>query len=223
MESPHAHFQVPAQICGDGQEFVNTQPSPTNTLNSSRNGNVLLDLMHKQTEILEKLSLNRTAASTHSDSSPHFTASRAPEPYRLNSDINIWLSLFDTYMNMSNVPDRLKASFLLQHIGTDTYGKIIKCGWPRQTFENYILLTGAIRGKFEIVESLVVLRNKFSSAQRNLEESCSNYADRIRDLLARAYPGSDFRTLEQILVNQFMKGLKLPRATEALMLDLPRI
>ena len=64
-------------------------------------------------------------------------------------------------------------------------------------------------------------RTQFVVADRGQTESVVNFLDRLRDLLKRAYTDSDIKALEPLLVNQFTPGLKLPKASEALILEPP--
>ena len=67
----------------------------------------------------------------------------------------------------------------------------------------------------------MLYRTQFAVAERGQTESAVNFLDRLRDLLKRGYPDSDIKALEPLLVNQFTRGLKLPKASEALILEPP--
>ena len=67
----------------------------------------------------------------------------------------------------------------------------------------------------------MLYRTQFAVAERGQSESAVNFLDWMRDLLKRGYPDSDIKALEPLLVNQFTRGLKLPKASEALILEPP--
>ena len=67
----------------------------------------------------------------------------------------------------------------------------------------------------------MLYRTQFAVAERGQSESAVNFLDWMRDLLKRGYPDSDIKALEPLLVNQFTRGLKLPKASEALILETP--
>ena len=56
----------------------------------------------------------------------------------------------------------LKASYLLHFLGVEIFQIISHCGWPKETFENYHILTEALRQKFGKIEPPFILRENYS-------------------------------------------------------------
>ena len=67
----------------------------------------------------------------------------------------------------------------------------------------------------------MIYHSQFAVAQRAGGESVVNFLDRLRDLFKRGYPDCDIKRLEPLLVKQFTRGLKLPKASEAVILERP--
>ena len=67
----------------------------------------------------------------------------------------------------------------------------------------------------------MLYRTQFAMGERGQTESAVNFLDRLRDLLKRGYPDSDIKALEPLLVNQFTRGLNLPKESEARILEPP--
>ena len=67
----------------------------------------------------------------------------------------------------------------------------------------------------------MLYRSQFIVAERAERESAVNFLDRLRDLLKRGYPETDVKGLEPLLVNQFTRGLKVAKASEALIVEPP--
>ena len=104
--------------------------------------------MQNQVHILEKLEKSISARPVHRDSVEVCLALPQPEPYRTCNEINAWLALFESYCSAEHVPCELKASYLLHCLGLEIFQIISHCGWPKETFENYHILTEALRQKF---------------------------------------------------------------------------
>ena len=64
-------------------------------------------------------------------------------------------------------------------------------------------------------------RSQFTVAERAENESAVNFVDRLRNLLKRGYLETDFKGLEPLMANQIRRGLKLAKASEALILEPP--
>ena len=104
--------------------------------------------MENQLLILEKLEKSISALPVNRDSVEVCPALPQPEPYRTCNEINAWLALFESYSSAAHVPFELKASYLLHFLGVEIFQIISHCGWPKETFENYHILTEALRQKF---------------------------------------------------------------------------
>ena len=172
-------------------------------------------ILEKQGQILEKL------ADTSRATAVKPVVPKPPEQYKLKADIRSWLSQFDTYLSLTRVEDSNKAQYLLTNLSSEAYEQVSKAQWPSDTLSDYAKLKDALKLKFGPSENQMIYRSQFAVAERAGGESAVNFLDRLRDLLKRGYPDCDLKGLEPLLVNQFTRGLKLPKASEALILEPP--
>ena len=172
-------------------------------------------ILGKKGQILEKLA-DTTRATAVKPVVP-----KPPEQYKLKADIRSWLSQFDTYLSLTRVEESNKAQYLLTNLSSKAYEQVSKAQWPAETLSEYNKLKEALKLKFGTSENPMLFRSQFTVAERAEKESAVNFLDGLRDLLKRGYPETDVEGLEPLLLNQFTRGLKLAKASEALILEPP--
>ena len=99
----HVRFQLPTDVPGNEQGPDQARPPSVASTTESATGQSFLELMKRQTEIIEKLSISNVSSSAGPDHSPRPPTVHAPDAYKPQEDINAWLYMFDTYVSKCNI------------------------------------------------------------------------------------------------------------------------
>ena len=169
-------------------------------------------ILKKQGQSLEKLADTTLARSVTR------VVAKPPEQYKIKADIRSWISQIDTYLSLTRVEESNQAHYLLANLRSEAY-QVSRAQWNSDNLADYGELKDALKLKFGPSENPMIYRSQFAVAERTGGQSAVNFLDRFRDPLKRGYPDCDGKGLEPQLVNQFTRGLKLPKATEALTLE----
>jgi hypothetical protein len=144
---------------------------------------------------------------------------RPPKNFMLNMDFDSWLEQFHTFATLAKVPDDLLKLSLLNLMDAPALAAIqlLKLS-DTLSFETFV---SKISERFEKCDILEYKR-KFGSCSQDPDERLEDFADKIRRLAAKAFPRAEEETIEELMIDSFIKGVILStELREKLLLEDP--
>ena len=186
---------VPASVAGhcDSSSVIvtphahcNTNTSPSNMLNANTAAN--------QTRSHDAFSSNKVVKL------PSFTGNG-------NDNWKIWYSRFTQVANLNNWDDATRLSELMQRL-QGTAAEFAFDEIPQAILSNFHSLVNELGLRFQSVETNKTFRVQFGKRAQRIGESVEDYSAELKRIYDKAYPGRNPEMRRQLLLQQFLSGLR---------------
>ena len=119
----------------------------------------------------------------------------------------VWFSRFTTVANLNNwdVPTRL--SELVQKL-QGTAADFVFDEIPSEILGNFQSLVHELSLRFQTVETNKTFRAQFGKRTQRIGESVEDYCAELKRIYDKAYPGRNPEMRQQLLLQQFLNGLR---------------
>ena len=190
-------------------------PSDTSELRNHTRGAVprLAKLDEHHTVFNPSVTNIRNTNAAANTSGPH-------EAFSHNSDVklpvfsgnsseswNVWFSRFTTVANLNNWDEPTRLSELVQKLqGTAAY--FVFDELPQEIVCNFKSLVHELSLRFQTVETNRTFRAQFGKRTQRIGESVEDYCAELKRIYDKAYPGRNPEMRQQLLLQQFLNGLR---------------
>ena len=119
----------------------------------------------------------------------------------------VWFSRFSTVANLNNWNDSTRLSELLQRLH-GTAAEFVFDEIPSEIIGNFQSLVHELSLRFQTVETNKTFRAQFGKRTQRIGESVENYCAELKRIYDKAYPGRNTEMRHQLLLQQFLNGLR---------------
>ena len=197
---------IPGNLCG---------PSDTPELRNHTRGAVpRLAKLHEHHTVFNPSVTNiRNTNAAANTSGPH-------EAFSSNSGVKlpvfsgnsseswkVWFSRFSTVANLNNWDDSTRLSELLQRLH-GTAAEFVIDEIPSEIIGNFQSFVHELSLRFQTVETNKTFRAQFGKRAQRIGESVEDYCAELKRLYDKAYPGRNPEMRQQLLLQQFLNGLR---------------
>ena len=196
----------PGDVCG---------PSDMSELRNHTRGAVprLAKLDEHHTVFIPSVTNIKNTNAAANTSGPH-------EAFSHNSDVKlpvfsgnsseswkVWFSRFTTVANLNNWDEPTRLSELVQKLqGTAAY--FVFDELPQEIVCNFQSLVHELSLRFQTVETNKTFRAQFGKRTQRVGESVEDYCAELKRIYDKAYPGRNLEMRRQLLLQQFLNGLR---------------
>ena len=160
------------------------------------------DLIKAMTEAF-KLSVDKPSTS-NSDSIGRNIYLTQPKPYSLGQNFKVWLSQFDEYSKLTDIPEQKKKAFMITLLDQPAYRAVQLLRIPESTSYQEFLE----RITFDSGKSTEDYKMILRARQQNASEDIEADADNLLELAENAYPDADNRFKEELEKDRFLEGVR---------------
>ena len=119
----------------------------------------------------------------------------------------MWFSRFSTVANLNKWDDSTRLSELLQRLN-GTAAEFVFDEIPSEIIGNFQSLVHELSLRFQTVETNKTFRAQFGKRTQRVGESVENYCAELKRIYDKAYPGRNPEMRQQLLLQQFLNGLR---------------
>lgn len=190
ISNRHAHTDTLSTEHSDhNQSLQNSRPAPFSDHHSARRMNSATN-----TSDCDSSSRNRNVKL------PAFTGNS-------NDSWKVWFSRFTTVADLNNWTETTRLSELVQRL-QGTAADFVFDEIPSESICNYQTLVRELSLRFQSVETIKTFRVQFGKRVQRYGESIEDYSAELKRLYDKAYPGRNPEMRRQLLLQQFMSGLR---------------
>ena len=124
-----------------------------------------------------------------------------------NESWKVWHSRFTTVANLNRWDETTKLSELTQRM-QGTAAEFVFDEIPIDILSSYSSLVDELDSRFKSVETNRTFKVQFSKRLQKYNESAEEYAAELKRIYDKAYPGRNPEMRRQLLLQQFLNGLK---------------
>ena len=148
------------------------------------------------------------AANTHNSRETRNRGVKLPAFTGNSSDSwKVWFARFMTVANLNNWDESTRLSELVQRL-QGTAAEFVFDEIPSEIISNFSNLVHELSLRFQTVETNKTFRVQFSKRVQRLGESVEDYSAELKRLYDKAYPGRNPEMRRQLLLQQFLGGLR---------------
>ena len=131
-----------------------------------------------------------------SDSISRNVALKQPKPYSLSQNFKVWLSQFDEYSKLANIPESKKKAVLVTLLDQTAYRAVQLLRIPESApYQDFLQ---RVMARFDSGKSPGDYKLLLRARQQHSNEDVEMYADNLLELAENAYPDADYRFKEEI-------------------------
>ena len=119
----------------------------------------------------------------------------------------VWFSRFTTVANLNNWDEPTRFSELVQKL-QGTAADFVFDELPQEIVCNFQSLVHELSLRFQTVETNKTFRAQFGKRTQRRGESVENYCAELKRIYDKAYPGRNTEMRQQLLLQQFLNGLR---------------
>ena len=124
-----------------------------------------------------------------------------------NDSWKVWHARFTTVANLNRWDETTRLSELMQRM-QGTAAEFVFDEIPTDILNSYASLVDELDSRFKSVETNRTFRVQFSKRMQKYDESIEEYAAELKRIYDKAYPGRNPEMRRQLLLQQFLSGLK---------------
>ena len=197
---------IPGNLCG---------PSDTPELRNHTRGAIprLAKLHEHHTVFNPSITNIRNTNAAANTSGPHEAFSRNSSVklpvFSGNSSESwkVWFSRFTTVANLNNWDEPTRLSELVQKL-QGTAADFVFDELPQEIVGNFQSLVHELSLRFQTVETNRTFRAQFGKRTQRIGESVEDYCADLKRIYDKAYPGRNPEMRQQLLLQQFLNGLR---------------
>ena len=177
-------------------QSVSTPRSNTAVISEPQN-----NCNNSQSSLLTTIGLNQTSSvKSQTVRLPPFTGNS-------NDSWKVWHARFTTVANLNGWDETTRLSELMQRM-QGTAAEFVFDEIPTDILTCYTSLVNELDSRFKSVETNRTYRVQFSKRLQKYEESVEEYAAELKRIYDKAYPGRNPEMRRQLLLQQFLNGLR---------------
>ena len=119
----------------------------------------------------------------------------------------VWFSRFTTVANLNNWDEPTRLSELVQKL-QGTAADFVFDELPQEIVGNFQSLVHELCLRFQTVETNRTFRAQFGKRTQRIGESVEDYCAELKRIYDKAYPGRNPEMRQQLLLQQFLSGLR---------------
>ena len=119
----------------------------------------------------------------------------------------VWFSRFTTVANLNNWDEPTRLSELVQKL-QGTAADFVFDELPQEIVGNFQSLVQELSLRFQTVETNRTFRAQFGKRTQRIGESVEDYCAELKRIYDKAYPGRNPEMRQQLLLQQFLNGLR---------------
>ena len=119
----------------------------------------------------------------------------------------VWFSRFTTVANLNNWDDPTRLSKLVQKL-QGTAANFVFDELPQEIVGNFQRLVHELSLRFQTVETNKTVHVQFGKRTQRIGESVEDYCAELKRIYDKAYPGRNPEMRQQLLLQQFLNGLR---------------
>ena len=124
-----------------------------------------------------------------------------------NDSWKVWYSRFKTVANLNNWDEPTRLSELVQRL-QGTAADFVFDEIPQGIISNFPSLVHELGLRFQTVETNKTFRVQFGKRTQRIGESVEDYSAELKRIYDKAYPGRNPEMRRQLLLQQFLNGLR---------------
>ena len=124
-----------------------------------------------------------------------------------NDSWKVWYSHFTTVANLNNWDEPTRLSELVQRL-QGTAADFVFDEIPQGIISNFPSLVHELGLRFQTVETNKTFRVQFGKRTQRIGESVEDYSAELKRIYDKAYPGRNPEMRRQLLLQQFLNGLR---------------
>ena len=124
-----------------------------------------------------------------------------------NDSWKVWYSRFTTVANLNNWDEPTRLSELVQRL-QGTAADFVFDEIPQGIISNFPSLVHELGLRFQTVETNKTFRVQFGKRTQRIGESVEDYSAELKRIYDKAYPGRNPEMRRQLLLQQFLNGLR---------------
>ena len=128
-----------------------------------------------------------------------------------NESWKVWYSRFSTVANLKNWDDSTRLNELVQRLH-GTAAEFVFDEIPSEIIGNFQSLVHELSLRFQTVETNRTFRAQFGKRTQRIGESVEDYCAELKRIYDKAYPGRNPEMRQQLLLQQFLNGLRNKQA-----------
>ena len=139
--------------------------------------------------------------------SKHQTVRLPPFTGSSSDSWKVWHALFTTIANLNKWNEVTCLSELMQRL-QGTAAEFVFDEIPPEILSNYASLVSELDSRFKSVETNRTLKVQFGKRTQKYDETVEEYAAELKRLYDKAYPGRNPEMRRQLLLQQFLNGIR---------------
>ncbi|MEW8548511.1 MAG: zinc finger CCHC domain-containing protein, partial [Candidatus Thiodiazotropha sp.] len=124
-----------------------------------------------------------------------------------NDSWKVWFSRFTTVADLNNWDEATRLSELVQRL-QGTAADFVFDEIPSEIIGNFQSLVHELGLRFQSVETNKTFRVQFGNRSQRIGESVEDYSAELKRIYDKAYPGRNPEMRRQLLLQQFLSGLR---------------
>ena len=142
----------------------------------------------------------KTCAKSHNVRLPAFAGN-------FTDSWKVWHAHFTTIADLNQWDKTTRLTELMQRL-QGTAAEFVFDEIPQEMLTNYDSLVSELDSRFKSVETNRTFKVQFSKRLQNYDETVEDYAAELKRLYDKAYPGRNPEMRRQLLMQQFLNGLR---------------
>ena len=131
-------------------------------------------------------------------------------------DFRSWKMRLEHYFTLADIPEDKKKEVMLLNLEGIAYRTAEKI--KAATALNYTDSIKILMDHFSVIENKSEFRMKFSARDMKPEESYETYSQVLRLLAAEAFPDFEHKSLDELVIQRFIKGIQAPVTSQRVFL-----
>lgn len=147
-------------------------------------------------------------------------AIRAPKPFTMGSNFELWLKRWQTYAKCVRIPEDSKAGALVLSLDDNAFQAIDQLGLDIEK-DSYDEVKAKLLNHFASKATEPELRFKLNQRKQEPGETLETFAGILLDLAKRGHRGLEPKHQDELARDQFIAGIQDEKTQERLLVDSP--
>ena len=161
------------------------------------------DLVAAMTAAFQK---SLAGAGSTSDTTTRSVTIRQPRPYSVGQNFKIWLSQYEEYATLANIPPTKKHAFVMSLLDQPAYRSVQLLQLPEEL--SYTEFIERLTKRFDSGKTTGDYKLLLKTRQQSPNEDVEMYADNLLELAENAYPDAVLTFKQEIAKDRFHEGVR---------------